>query len=154
MFHLDRRPRMVLRMGSEGIDIGTYIALGGAIFAGIALIFNALSLRRSAKNESLKLIRDYQNEIFKLDRSNDQKYKSSQDTSERYKYELWGVEYLNLHDQIAHFALKGYITEDVAQYFNRSFEKALKLLDDNPFNSDYYKSKFLPIRRWCDKQRI
>lgn len=55
----------------------------GAAFAGITLIFNGRSMMKKEQREVLKIIRDYQTEITKLDQN-------SRKPEEQYKHVLWG----------------------------------------------------------------
>lgn len=116
-----------------------------ATVAAIGLIFNALSHRQDANSRILLVIRDFANEIEKLEDSTDR------NSSEH--FDIFAKKYLNLHDRIAFLALKNKIPNDLVRYFKYSFQASLGILERNEYSS--WKTEFNEyLIKWCTKQGI
>lgn len=135
------------------ISLDTVVSALSAAFAGGALIFNGFSTRQKKKQDMVKMIRDYQIEITKLYYSPKRSLENSQDKDKRYEYLLWGYEYLNLHNQLADFALKGYIAQESARHFNETFKKSLDILEKTQFK-DQKDKHTKSLEEWCQRESL
>lgn len=102
----------------------------------------------------VKMIRDYQTEITKLYYSPKRSLENSQDQDKRYEYLLWAYEYLYLHNQLAYFALKGYIPQESTSHFNETFKKSLGMLEKAQFKDQKDKHTFKSLEEWCQRESL
>jgi len=122
-----------------GIGIDTLLGLSGAIFAGLGLIFNGLSLRQNSRSKYLDVLSQLHKEVSNLD--NNKKDPISDE---------WLRNYLNLHDRIAYLAINKIIPESIATFFNPTFSASLTYLQHYKTISNYLPS----LTEWCNKQNI
>jgi len=129
------------------VAIETVVGIGSAIFAGIGLIFNALSHRNDTNSRNLQVVRDFASTIEELEDSKDRNSKNKK------AFAVFAKKYLNLHDRIAYLAIKRAISRDLAMYFNYSFSAAIGILERDDFKD--WKNEFdVYLLPWCKLQCI
>jgi hypothetical protein len=151
----------------DGIDVNTmsaYATAAGAIFAGLALIYNARqtkaatrsykeaetqsriaaqTLSQSAKVYYYQIMKDFSDQIQDLQGSD----KRNKD------HRSFSIRYLNIFDRLVYLANKDVIQQkDVLAYFEDSIRGAKGLFEMKEYG-DYLK-RFKELNDWCDNAKI
>ena len=101
------------------------IALVAVAVSTGGLIYTGRKFSRDAKIHELKLLKGIQDELEELETSDERNDKNN--------YAIFAVQYLNALDRLAFLGIKGYVDNDLIEYFKPNFEAALGILDKTEF---------------------
>lgn len=126
------------------LSISSVAAAIGASAAAVGLFFNGLARKADANSRSLQVMRDFANEIEKLEDSGDRNSPEH--------FDIFAKKYLNLLDRIAFLAINENISPQLVKYFKYSFRAALGILEKEfpTWKTEY--EEFLI--KWCTQEGL
>ncbi|MGI0021636.1 MAG: hypothetical protein ACRD9Q_02130 [Nitrososphaeraceae archaeon] len=143
--------------------IVAYISAGGVIGA---LIFNGLTHLKDKKSRYYQAFKDLEEERTKIQEPYAEFHELEWSTNAELekmhgmlknpavdKVKTYRWKHIQFHDKVAHLALSGIVSKEIARYFNDTFPYALAYIPLTP-NPEEIRKLSPNLVSWCDKEGI
>lgn len=108
------------------------------------LVYTGKKFSKDAKIHELALLKGIQDELEELEMSDERNSKKD--------YAVFAVQYLNTLDRLAFLGIKGYINNDLIEYFRPNFSAALGILSKDEFKNRIRENIYL--MKWTKENNV